>query len=83
MTIDLDIDVHLLTQISIASIMHYTLVLSPEGPTMLRMLSSVHNLIPYTIIRQALKVGNVSKAVDRRHALACVSHQARTHSLRC
>lgn len=57
-------DVHLardvLTWNSIASIMHYTLVLSPEGPTMLRMLSSVHNLIPYTIIRQTLKVGNVA-----------------------
>ncbi|KAL9534917.1 hypothetical protein SMMN14_00013 [Sphaerulina musiva] len=46
--------------VNIASIMHYTLVLSPEGPTMLRMLSSVHNLIPYTIIRQTLKVGNVA-----------------------
>lgn len=51
---------HTLICISIASIMHYTLVLSPEGPTMLRMLSSVHNLIPYTIIRQTLKVGNVA-----------------------
>lgn len=51
---------HTLIRISIASIMHYTLVLSPEGPTMLRMLSSVHNLIPYTIIRQTLKVGNVA-----------------------
>jgi MFS superfamily sulfate permease-like transporter len=40
--------------------MHYTLVLSPEGPTMLRMISSVHNLIPYMVIRQTLKVGNVA-----------------------
>ncbi|USW48408.1 Putative PX-associated domain-containing protein [Septoria linicola] len=46
--------------VNIASIMHYTLILSPEGATMLRMLSSVHNLIPYTIIRQTLKVGNVA-----------------------
>lgn len=45
---------------SLASIMHYTLVLSPEGPTLLRMLESVHHLIPYMLVRQTLKVGNVA-----------------------
>lgn len=40
--------------------MHYTLVLSPEGPTLIRMIQNVHNLIPYTAIRQALKIGNVA-----------------------
>lgn len=45
---------------SIASLMHYTLVLSPEGPTLLRMIQSVHNLLPYMAIRQALKIGNVA-----------------------
>lgn len=40
--------------------MHFTLILSPEGPTMLRMIESVHNLIPYMVIRQTLKVGNVA-----------------------
>ncbi|KAK4634328.1 hypothetical protein CLAFUW4_01830 [Fulvia fulva] len=46
--------------VNLASIMHYTLILSPEGPTMLRMIESVHNLIPYMVIRQTLKVGNVA-----------------------
>ena len=40
--------------------MHYTLVLSPEGPTILRMIESVHKLLPYMMIRQTLKVGNVA-----------------------
>ncbi|CAK4032615.1 Hypothetical predicted protein [Lecanosticta acicola] len=46
--------------VNIASIMHYTLVLSPEGPTLLRMIDSVHKLLPYMVIRQTLKVGNVA-----------------------
>ncbi|KAK4508633.1 hypothetical protein PRZ48_002372 [Zasmidium cellare] len=46
--------------VNLASIMHYTLVLSPEGPTLLRMLESVHHLIPYMLVRQTLKVGNVA-----------------------
>ena len=44
--------------------MHYTLVLSPEGPTLLRMIQNVHNLIPYTAIRQAVKIGNVATMIS-------------------
>lgn len=44
--------------------MHYTLVLSPEGPTMLRMISNVHNLLPYMVMRQTLKVGNVATMIS-------------------
>ena len=44
--------------------MHYTLVLSPEGPTLLRMIQNVHNLLPYTAIRQALKIGNVATMIS-------------------
>ncbi|KAI7025660.1 hypothetical protein D0869_11797 [Hortaea werneckii] len=51
---------HEFVVVNIASLMHYTLVLSPEGPTLLRMIQSVHNMIPYTAIRQALKIGNVA-----------------------
>jgi hypothetical protein len=43
--------------------MHYTLVLSPEGPTLLRMIQNVHNLIPYVIVRQTLKIGNVATMI--------------------
>ena len=49
---------------SIASLMHYTLVLSPEGPTLLRMIENVHRLIPYSVVRQTLKIGNVATMIS-------------------
>ena len=44
--------------------MHYTLVLSPEGPTLIRMIESVHKMLPYSIIRQTLKIGNVATMIS-------------------
>ena len=44
--------------------MHYTLVLSPEGPTLLRMAESVHRLLPYVVVRQTLKIGNVATMIS-------------------
>ena len=66
---------------SIASIMHYTLVLSPEGPTLLRMISSVHSMLPYSVVRQTLKVGNVATMISgvMRIVLAKVSVSAVTN----
>lgn len=53
-----------LTVNSIASLMHYTLILSPEGPTLLRMIENVHRLLPYVVIRQTLKIGNVATMIN-------------------
>jgi len=50
--------------VNIASVMHYTLILSPEGPTILRMAEGVHRLIPYAIVRQTLKIGNVASMLS-------------------
>lgn len=44
--------------------MHYTLVLSPEGPSILRMIDGVHRMIPYTVMRQTLKIGNVASMIS-------------------
>ncbi|KAK4554951.1 hypothetical protein LTR86_008099 [Recurvomyces mirabilis] len=55
---------HEFVVVNLASLMHYTLVLSPEGPTLLRMISSVHGMLPYTIIRQTLKIGNVATMIS-------------------
>lgn len=44
--------------------MHYTLILSPEGPTLLRMIENVHRLLPYVVIRQTLKIGNVATMIN-------------------
>lgn len=61
--------------------MHYTLVLSPEGPAMLRLIASVHGLLPYTVIRQTLKIGNVASMISgiMRIVLAKVSVSAVTN----
>lgn len=52
------------TDDSLASLMHYTLVLSPEGPTLLRMTEGVHRLLPYVVVRQTLKIGNVATMIS-------------------
>ena len=44
--------------------MHYMLILSPEGPTLLRMIESVHRLLAYTVARQTLKIGNVATMIN-------------------
>ncbi|KAL1297096.1 hypothetical protein AAFC00_004679 [Neodothiora populina] len=46
--------------VNLASFMHYTLVLSPEGPSLLRLVENVHKLAPYGIMRQTLRIGNVA-----------------------
>ena len=60
---------------SLASLMHYTLVLSPEGPTLLRLIENVHRLLPYVVVRQTLKIGNVATMISgmMRVVLAKVS----------
>ncbi|KAG9645736.1 hypothetical protein KCU64_g10806, partial [Aureobasidium melanogenum] len=50
--------------VNLASFMHYTLVVSPEGPSLLRMVENVHKLAPYTLMRQTLKVGNVATMIN-------------------
>lgn len=44
--------------------MHHVLVLSPEGPYLLKLLENFHNLIPYTMIRQTLRVGNAATMIN-------------------
>lgn len=44
--------------------MHYMLVVSPEGPTLLRMIENVHRLLPYAMMRQTLKIGNVATMIS-------------------
>ncbi|GAB7335813.1 hypothetical protein MBLNU13_g08089t1 [Cladosporium sp. NU13] len=72
---------HEFVLVNIASIMHYTLVLSPEGPTLLRMIGSVHSMLPYSVVRQTLKVGNVATMISgvMRIVLAKVSVSAVTN----
>jgi len=49
---------------SLASFMHYTLILSPKGQYLLKLLGNANKLVPYTIIRQTLKIGNVASMIN-------------------
>ncbi|KAL1633673.1 hypothetical protein SLS56_002821 [Neofusicoccum ribis] len=50
--------------VNLASLMHHILVVSPDGQAMLRILANLHKLVPYSIIRQTLKVGNAATMIN-------------------
>lgn len=49
--------------IHIASFLHALLV-SPDGPYLLKLLDNLHKLIPYTLIKQTLRVGNAATMIN-------------------
>jgi hypothetical protein len=49
---------------SVASFMHYTLILSPKGQYLLKLLGNANRLVPYVVIRQTLKIGNVASMIS-------------------
>lgn len=49
---------------SLASLMHYTLVLSPKGQYLLKLIDNANRLIPYMLIKQTLKIGNVASMIS-------------------
>lgn len=44
--------------------MHYALVLSPKGQYLLTLIDNANRLVPYTVIRQTLKIGNVASMIN-------------------
>ncbi|KAI0181149.1 PX-associated-domain-containing protein [Hypoxylon sp. FL1284] len=50
--------------IYIATFLHHLFVLSAEGPYLLKLLSNVHGLVPYTVIGQTLRVGNAGTMIN-------------------
>ncbi|KAH9211500.1 PX-associated-domain-containing protein [Leptodontidium sp. 2 PMI_412] len=48
----------------LASFLHYILIITPEGQTMLTMMKQANALVPYTAIRQTLKIGNVATMIN-------------------
>ncbi|KAK0709281.1 PX-associated-domain-containing protein [Lasiosphaeria miniovina] len=50
--------------IHLATFLHYVFVLSPEGPYLVKLVENVHRLIPYTMIRQTLRVGNAASMLN-------------------
>ncbi len=44
--------------------MHYALILSPKGQFLLTLIDHANKLVPYTIIKQTLKIGNVASMMS-------------------
>lgn len=44
--------------------MHYTLILSPKGQYLLKLIDNANKLIPYLVIKQTLKIGNVATMIN-------------------
>jgi len=44
--------------------MHYTLIISPKGQSLLSLLENANRLVPYGMIRQTLKIGNVASMIN-------------------
>ncbi|KAF2433180.1 hypothetical protein EJ08DRAFT_584187 [Tothia fuscella] len=50
--------------INLASFLHYTMVLSPDGPYIARVTENINKLVPYGLIRQTLKIGNAASMIN-------------------
>lgn len=50
--------------IILASFLHYIIVISPRGQSILPLLTKAHNLAPYFMIRQTLKLGNAASMLN-------------------
>lgn len=44
--------------------MHYTLVLSPKGQYLLKLIDNANKLVPYMMIKQTLKIGNIATMIQ-------------------
>ena len=44
--------------------MHFTLIKSPKGQQLLTLIDHANKLVPYTMIRQTLKIGNVASMIS-------------------
>jgi hypothetical protein len=44
--------------------MHYCLVISPKGQYLLTLIDHANKLVPYAIIKQTLKIGNVASMIN-------------------
>ena len=50
--------------LSLATFVHHVLVLSPEGSYLLQMVASIHRMVPYSAIKQTLRIGNAASMIS-------------------
>ncbi|TQV94628.1 hypothetical protein V2A60_005653 [Cordyceps javanica] len=48
----------------LAALLHHIFALSPDGQYLLKLLDSVHGLIPYKMIKQTLRIGNAATMIS-------------------
>ncbi|KEF52236.1 uncharacterized protein A1O9_11863 [Exophiala aquamarina CBS 119918] len=56
--------VHEYVLVNLASLMHYTLILSPKGQYLLKLVDNANKLVPYLVLKQTLKIGNVASMLQ-------------------
>ncbi|KAK0390952.1 hypothetical protein NLU13_0455 [Sarocladium strictum] len=50
--------------IHLATFAHHVFIMSPEGQYLLKLMENVHNLIPYKMVKQTLRVGNAATMIS-------------------
>ena len=50
--------------VNLASFLHFIMVHSPDGPYLARVIENVHKLVPYSVMRQTLKIGNAATMIN-------------------
>ncbi|KAK4176417.1 PX-associated-domain-containing protein [Triangularia setosa] len=50
--------------IHLATLLHYVFVLTPEGPYLLKLMENVHKLLPYSMVKQTLRIGNAATMIN-------------------
>lgn len=50
--------------LNVASLLHHIFVLSPEGQYLLKLIENVFKLIPFSMIRQTLRIGNAATMIN-------------------
>ncbi|KIX03968.1 uncharacterized protein Z518_07521 [Rhinocladiella mackenziei CBS 650.93] len=56
--------VHEFVLVNLASFMHYTLILSPKGQYLLKLIDNANKLVPYMVLKQTLRIGNVASMIN-------------------
>ncbi|OLN88283.1 hypothetical protein CCHL11_00266 [Colletotrichum chlorophyti] len=49
--------------VHLATLCHQILVVSPEGPYLVKLMESVHKMVPYGMVRQTLRIGNAATMI--------------------
>ena len=44
--------------------MHYTLILSPKGQYLVKLMDNANKLIPWMLVKQTMKIGNVASMIN-------------------